>query len=71
MIILGKTKSDNKELLIIKNVGKITIVEIAKIFSIINNNNKHGQAISNNNINVAKNLKLTNIKKYERYINQI
>lgn len=39
--------------------------------NVIDYNNKYNQAISNANINIAKNLRLTSIKKYLRYIAQI
>lgn len=54
-----------------KNINKTLIAKVVKILSIINLNNKYDQAISNNNINVIKDLRLTNTKKYWRCIGQI
>lgn len=43
------------------------MAEIVKILSVINLNGKYSWAISNGDVDTAKNLYLTNIKKYQRY----
>lgn len=55
----------------IENINKIAIIELAKMLSIINFDNKHDCTISNSNINIAGNLKLTNIQKYQKCNSQI
>lgn len=40
------------------------MAEITKVLSAINLGNKYSQAISNIDIDIAKNLRLINIKKY-------
>lgn len=51
-----------------ENINKTLIAKVVKILSIINLNNKYSQAISNDNINITKDLKLTDTKKYWRCI---
>lgn len=47
------------------------MAKIAKLASIIDIGNKYRQAISNDNIDVARDLELTSVKKYQRCIGQI
>ena len=47
------------------------MTEIAKVLSTIDLDGKHSWAISNNNMDKAKNLRLISIKKYWRCICQI
>ena len=54
----------NKELLAIKNTDKTAMTEVAKMSNAINFGSKYNWVISNTNIDVARNLKLINIKKY-------
>lgn len=67
MIAIAKRGEANKELLTIENTNKITIVENAKMSNIIDFNSKYYQAISNMNIDAARNLGLIDIKKYQKY----
>lgn len=48
----------------IKNLDKITLVEIIKILSLIDLDGKYKLTISNIDIDIVKNLIPTNIKKY-------
>lgn len=64
MIILAKKSRNNKERLAIKNIDKAAIIEIAKMLSVIDFDSKYSWAISNNDMNAAKNLRLIGIKKY-------
>lgn len=69
--MLAQKNRNNKRLLAIKNINKTLVAKVIKILNIINLKNKYGQAISNDNININKNLRLTNTKKYQRCIGQI
>lgn len=46
-------------------------MKVAKVPNIIDLASKYSWVISNANIDAAKNLKLTGIKKYQRCVNQI
>ena len=48
----------------VKNLDKITLVEIIKILSLIDLDSKYKLTISNIDIDIVKNLIQTNIKKY-------
>ncbi len=61
----------NRELLAMENVDKTVIAEVAKVSSAIDLGNKHSWAISNADMDVARDLRLTGIKKYWRRIGQI
>lgn len=63
MIIFEKGKK-NKKKLVEKNVNKITILEVARILSLVDLNDKYIGVISNINIDIIIDLGLTNIKKY-------
>lgn len=52
------------------NINKIILVKIVKILNIMDFKHKKHFLISNIDTNIIKNLKLTNIKKYWKYINQ-
>lgn len=56
IIILTEKNRNNKGLLVIENIEKIVITEVAKILNAIDLNSKHSCAISNYNLNAAKNL---------------
>lgn len=60
-IILMEKGRNNKRPLAIKDINKTAIAEIAKVSSAINLEGKHKWAISNSNIDAAKDLRLTDI----------
>lgn len=64
MIILAKKDRKNEKLLAIKNVDKIVIAKVVEVLNAINFNYKHNWSINNSNMNAARDLRLTNIKKY-------
>ena len=64
MIAAATRGRENEGLLAMENTGKTTITDVAKVLSIINLGNKYSWAISNANIDAARDLKLTRIKKY-------
>lgn len=64
MIILAQKSRNNERQLIIENINKIAIVEVAKVLSIINLNNKYNWVITNSDIDATRDPKLTGIKKY-------
>lgn len=64
MIILDQKGKNNERLLTIENINKILIVQIIIVSRVINLDNKHSWAINNISLNVTRDLKLTNIKKY-------
>lgn len=47
------------------------MTKVAKVPSVINLGSKYSQIINNADKDVAKDLRLTSIKKYQRYANQI
>ena len=47
-----------------ENADKTTMVEVAKVSSVIDFRSKHSWAINNTNIDTSKNLKLIGYKKY-------
>ena len=53
----------NKELLVIKNINKTAMAEIAKVLNVIDLKTKYSWTISNTEIDVAENFGLINIKK--------
>ena len=71
MIAMAEKGGDNKKLLAIKNADKTAMAEVAKVLSAIDLKSKHSWAISNSDMNVARDLGLSNIKKYWRYVGQI
>lgn len=71
VIILAKKSKDHKGLLAIENIDKITIAEIAKVLNTIDLHGKYNWAISNGDINAAEDLRLTNIKNYQKGIGKI
>ncbi len=52
------------ELLVLENVNKTAIAEVAKVSNVIDLGSKYSWAISNTDINIAGDLGLTGIKKY-------
>lgn len=69
VIILEKTKK--KEKLSIDIADITTLVKMAQVLSLVNFARKYIWSINNTNIDVTKKLRLTDIKKYKKYINQI
>lgn len=47
------------------------MAEVVKVWNVIDLGSKYNWAINNADINVARDLRLTNIKKYWRYASQI
>lgn len=66
-----RQKQRIKRELVDENIDKIVMVDIIRTSSLINLNSRYIQAISNININAAKNLGLINIKKYGKHMSQI
>ena len=64
IIIVVKKDRKNKEFLVIKNIEKTAIMEVAKALSAIHFRSKHSKTIINLAIKAAKDLRLINIKKY-------
>lgn len=64
IIVVAENSLENKELLVIENVNKITIAKVIKVSSIIDLESKYSWIISNANIDIAKDLGLIGIKKY-------
>lgn len=52
-------------------MDKIVLAKVARLLSLVNLNSMYIWAIINIKIDVAKDLRLTDIKKYSRYISQI
>lgn len=61
---IEKSRKNKKKLVIENLLNKIVIAKFAKVSSIIYLDNKYSWAISSIYIDVAKNLRLTDIKKY-------
>lgn len=68
MTVVAKKNKENKKLLALKNADKTAIVEVAKVLNSIDLSNEHSWVISNADINIARDLKLIDIKKYWRHI---
>lgn len=68
MIILAQRDRNNKRLLAIENRDKTIIAEVIKVIHL---ENKHGQIISNSDINAARNWEIISIKKFWKCISQI
>ena len=68
---MAKKGRENKKLLEIENVNKIAMAEVVEVLSAINFGSKYSGAISNIDIDVARNLGLIGIKKYWRRASQI
>lgn len=49
---------------LVEKINKAAIMQVAKVASAINIDNKYRWAISNNHIDVAGDLRLTGVKKY-------
>ena len=62
VIAVAERGRENGELLVIKNMDKTVIAEVAKVSSAIKLGHKYSQAISNADIDVAGNLGLIDIK---------
>ncbi len=59
------------KLLVMDNIDKTTIGEVAKVSSAIDLGSKHSWAINNADMDATEDLGLTGIKKYWRHIDQI
>lgn len=68
MIVVAKRGRQNKDQLAIENLilNKTAMAKVTKMSSVIDLGNKYSQTISNTNLNITKDLRLTNIKKYQR-----
>ena len=64
IIAIAEKDRENKKLWTIENVDKIAMVEVTKLLSAIDFGSKYSYAMNNTDIDVAKNLKLIDIKKY-------
>lgn len=64
LVLAAEKGRENIKLFVLENVDKIVIAEVTKMLSAINLSNKYSQAISNTNMNITRNLRLTSIKKY-------
>ena len=62
---------EKKELLVIENANKTAMADSLKILSAINLKNKYSWAISNVDIDAARDLRLIYMKKYGRCVGQI
>lgn len=63
--MIAIAKKDRKILRpLAEKVDKVAMIKVAKIASAIDNGNLYRQAINNNDIDAAGNLKLTDVKKY-------
>lgn len=71
MIVAAEKGKKNREPLAIENANKTVMAKFAKVSSTINLFNKYNEAISNADIDLAGDLVLTDIKKYQRYAGQI
>ena len=71
MIAAAKRGRKNGEPLAMENVDKTVMGELAKVSNTIDLGNQYIQAISNGDIDVARDLELTSIKKYWRCAGQI
>lgn len=71
VIVVTEKSRENKKLLAIENIDKTIMVEVTKVLSAINLRSKHNWAISNVDIDVARDLRLIYIQKYWRHIGQI
>ncbi len=60
-----------RKLLTIENTEKTAIVEVTKVLSDIDLGSKHSWAISNADMDAARDLGLTSIRKYWRCAGQI
>ncbi len=71
MIILAEKSRENEELLVIENVNKTLMAEVVKVSSAIDLHRKCTWIINNSDMDIAKDLGLTGIKKYWRCTSQI
>ena len=71
LIAVAEKDRENRKSLVMENVDKITMAEVVKVSNAIDLGNKYSWIISNGDIDVAGDLKLTDIKKYWRCVGQI
>ena len=70
-VIISKRVLEKEGQLVMRNGDKIALVEIGKTLSPIDLDGKYIWAISNHDIDAARDLKLTGIKKYWKFAGQI
>lgn len=61
-IIISEKTGEKKELLVVENA--IKLAKVAKILCLTNFNSKYMQVISNIDMDITRNLRLTSVKKY-------
>ena len=64
VIAVAEKGRKNKKLLAIENADKTAMAEVTKVSNAIDLGNKNSWAISNADINAARELRLIDIKKY-------
>ncbi|WP_375449299.1 hypothetical protein [uncultured Nostoc sp.] len=70
-VIISKKALENEGQLVVRNVDKIALAEVGKTLSLMDLDGKYMWAISNVDIDVARDLELTDIKKHWRLAVQI
>lgn len=71
VIAVTKKRKKYKELLDIETTYITGMAEVAKVLTVIDLYSQYSWAISNADINIVGDLKLTEIEKYQRFISQI
>lgn len=69
--VVSLEKARGKKKLLEDTIDITTSAELAQVSSPVNLTSRYKQAMSNPEINVAKELRLTGIKKYQRYTSQV
>ena len=64
IIVAVEKDRENGGSLVMENIDKIAMAEVAKVSGAINLGNKYSWTINNVDIDVTGNLRLTSIKKY-------
>ncbi len=68
VIVVTEKSGENKKLLVMENINKTIIAEVAIILNTINLESRHSWAINNANINVVRDLGLTGVKNTGDYV---
>ncbi len=72
MVVVAEKGRKNKKQLVMENLlDKTAMAKVAKVLIVIDLGSKYSWAISDIDINIARDLGLTDIKKYWRYASQI
>lgn len=71
VVVVERVRKIKKQPAIENILNKIIMAEVTKISNVIDLGSKYSWAISIVDINIVRNLRLTSIKKYWRYANQI